>query len=155
TATDPREAHADIEYRGVLVAGRELEHAVVNVLRCVDAPGALVFCNTRESVAHLHANLLERGFSAVTLSGELTQAERGRALQALRDGRARVLVATDVAARGLDLPDLGLVLHAELPIDSQVLLHRSGRTGRAGKKGLAVALVPLHKRRLAERLFRG
>ena len=82
----------------------EREHAVVNLLRFFEAPRAMVFCATREAVRHLHANLLERGFAAVALSGELTQNERNHALQALRDGRARVCVATDVAARGLDLP---------------------------------------------------
>ena len=66
----------------------------------------MVFCATRENVRHLHASLLERGFAAVALSGELSQNERNHALQALRDGRARVCVATDVAARGLDLPTL-------------------------------------------------
>jgi ATP-dependent RNA helicase DeaD len=78
---------------------------------------------------------VERGFAAVALSGELTQAERNRALQALRDGRARVCVATDVAARGIDLPDLGLVLHAEIPRDRETLTHRSGRTGPGGQEG--------------------
>jgi ATP-dependent RNA helicase DeaD len=76
-----------------------------------------------------------------------------RALQALRDGRSRVCVATDVAARGIDLPELDLVIHAELPRDSETLLHRSGRTGRAGRKGTSVLLVPHPRRRLAERLI--
>ncbi len=147
------EAHADIEYRAVMTAPRELEHAVVNILRFIDAPGALVFCHTRDAVNHLHHNLAERGFQAVCLSGELGQAERNRALQALRDGRARVCVATDVAARGIDLPDLGLVIHAEMPRDGATLLHRSGRTGRAGKKGIAAVIVPYTRRRYAERLF--
>jgi ATP-dependent RNA helicase DeaD len=151
-ANDPRERHADIAYEALLVAGREIEHAVVNLLRVKDAPNAIVFCATREAVNRLSASLHERGFSAVALSGELTQAERTRALQALRDGRARVLVATDVAARGLDLPDLQLVVHAELPRDPETLLHRSGRTGRAGKKGTAVLVVPASKRRAFERL---
>jgi ATP-dependent RNA helicase DeaD len=74
-------------------------------------------------------------------------------LQALRDGRARVCVATDVAARGIDLPGLDLVIHAELPSDRDTLLHRSGRTGRAGRKGLCVVLVPYPRRRKAEMLF--
>ena len=130
------EPHADIEYRAYRIAPRDTEHAVVNSLRYVDAQGALVFCSTREAVRHLHANLRERGFSAVALSGELKQHERTTALQALRDGRARVCVATDVAARGLDMPELGLVIHADLPQNKQALLHRSGRTGRAGRKGL-------------------
>jgi ATP-dependent RNA helicase DeaD len=89
----------------------------------------------------------------VALSGELSQNERNHALQALRDGRARVCVATDVAARGIDLPGLSLVIHAELPNDAQVLQHRSGRTGRAGKKGVSVLLVPPSRRRRAEEML--
>src|ERR1700761_4335298 len=147
------EAHGDIEYRAVRVAPNEVEHAVVNLLRYFESPGALVFCNTREKVRHLHSALRERGFAAVALSGEMTQKERSDALQALRDGHARACVATDVAARGLDLPDLGLVIHAELPVNKAGLLHRSGRTGRAGKKGTSVLIVPYNKRRFAERLL--
>ncbi|WP_043540198.1 DEAD/DEAH box helicase [Salinarimonas rosea] len=145
--------HADIAYRAVRVAPREIEHAVVNVLRQVEARAAMVFCATREQVRHLHASLLERGFSAVALSGELSQAERTTALQSLRDGRARVCVATDVAARGIDLPHLDLVVHADLPNDREALLHRSGRTGRAGRKGVCALIVPVNRRRKAEGLI--
>jgi ATP-dependent RNA helicase DeaD len=147
------EPHRDIEYRAVRVAPNEVEHAVVNLLRFFEAPGALVFANTRESVRSLHGKLRERGFAVVGLSGELSQRERADALQALRDGHARVCVATDVAARGLDLPDLGLVIHAELPINKATLLHRSGRTGRAGKKGVSALVVPYTRRRKAEQLL--
>ncbi|MDB5494439.1 MAG: superfamily and helicase, partial [Phenylobacterium sp.] len=147
------EAHGDIEYRAVRVAPGEVENAVVNVLRYFESPGALVFCATRERVRHLYGALRERGFAAVALSGELSQKERSDALQALRDGHARACVATDVAARGLDLPDLGLVIHADLPVNKAGLLHRSGRTGRAGRKGTSVLLVPYNKRRIAERLL--
>jgi ATP-dependent RNA helicase DeaD len=145
--------HADIEYRVVRTPPREIEHAVVNVLRYFEAPTALVFCATREGVRHLHASLQERGFTSVALSGELTQNERTRALQAMRDGQARVCVATDVAARGLDLPDLGLVIHADMPNSKQTLLHRSGRTGRAGRKGTCVVIVPANRARAAETLI--
>jgi ATP-dependent RNA helicase DeaD len=143
-------SHADIEYKAIRVAPNEVELAVVNVLRYFEAPGALVFANTRERVKHLTASLRERGFSVVGLSGELTQSQRSEALQALRDGHARVCVATDVAARGLDLPDLGLVIHAEIPVNKAGLLHRSGRTGRAGKKGVSVLLVSYTRRRKVE-----
>ena len=146
--------HADIEYRAIRVAAHDVEHAVVNVLRYFESPSAIVFCNTRNAVNHLQASLLERGFSVVALSGELTQGERTHALQALRDGRARVCVATDVAARGIDLPNLGLVIHAELPNDPEVLQHRSGRTGRAGRKGVSVLLVPPSRRRRADMMLR-
>jgi ATP-dependent RNA helicase DeaD len=145
--------HADIEYRAVRTPPREIEHAVVNVLRFYESPTALVFCGTRDGVRHLHASLQERGFTSVALSGELTQNERTRALQAMRDGQARVCVATDVAARGLDLPDLGLVIHADLPTNKQTLLHRSGRTGRAGRKGICVLIVPANRARAAETLI--
>ena len=152
-ATPPKQAHQDIEVRAHLIAQREREHAVVNTLLMADAPSAIVFCGTRDSVNHMHANLVERGFSAVALSGELTQSERTRALKALRDGRARVLVATDVAARGLDLPDVGIVIQADLPVNAEVFQHRSGRTGRAGRKGVSVLLVPGSSQRTATRLL--
>ena len=154
TASSGEVAHADIDYRAVAVAPSDTEHAVVNLLRYYEAGAALVFCTTREAVRRLHANLVERGFSVVALSGELTQSERTHALQALRDRRASVCVATDVAARGIDIPDLDLVIHAELPNDAEVLQHRSGRTGRAGRKGVSILLVPYPKRRRAEALLR-
>ena len=115
----------------------------------------LVFCSTRDSVRHLQASLLERGFASVSLSGEMGQRERTDALQALRDGRARVCVATDVAARGIDLPGLSLVVHVEVPRDAEVLQHRSGRTGRAGSKGTAVIIVPYPRRRRVDGMLRG
>jgi ATP-dependent RNA helicase DeaD len=146
--------HADIEYRAIRIASDDVEHAVVNVLRFFESPSAIVFCNTRDAVRHLQAALLERGFSAVALSGEMTQNERTQALQALRDGRSRVCVATDVAARGIDLPNLDLVIHADLPKNPEVMQHRSGRTGRAGRKGVSILLVPLARRRRAELLLK-
>ena len=145
--------HGDIEYRAIRTAPGETENAVVNLLRFVEARATLVFCATRDAVRHLNARLLERGFAAVALSGELSQSERTHALQSLRDGRARVCIATDVAARGLDLPDLDLVIHADLPTNREMLLHRSGRTGRAGRKGLCLLIVPFTKRRRAEQLL--
>ncbi len=154
-ANNKGEAHGDIEYRAVRCAPNDIEHAVVNVLRFSEARAAMVFCATRDAVRHLHANLVERGFAAVALSGELSQTERSHALQAVRDGRARVCVATDVAARGIDVPDLALVIHAELPNNRDTLLHRSGRTGRAGRKGTCVLIVPHTRRRRAEQLLAG
>jgi ATP-dependent RNA helicase DeaD len=114
-----------------------------------------LFCATRDNVRRLHSSLTERGFNAVALSGEHSQSDRNQALQALRDGRARVLVATDVAARGIDLPNLSLVVHVELPRDAETLQHRSGRTGRAGKKGIAVLVVPYPRRKRVESVLRG
>jgi ATP-dependent RNA helicase DeaD len=147
--------HGDISYQAVTVAPADIENAVVNLLRFHNAESAMLFCATRDNVRHLHASLIERGFSAVALSGEHSQSERNHALQALRDRRAKVCVATDVAARGIDLPTLSLVIHVELPRDAEALQHRSGRTGRAGKKGTAVLLVPYPRRRRVEMMLRG
>lgn len=151
---DGNAPHADITYRAVLVDPADITGAVVNVLRLEEARTAIVFCHTREAVRQLHAALAERGFSSVSISGDLGQNERSRAIESLRYGQARVCVATDVAARGIDIPELGLVIHASLPSCPETLLHRSGRTGRAGRKGVCVLLVPPTRRRAAERLFR-
>jgi ATP-dependent RNA helicase DeaD len=145
--------HVDIEYRAMTVAQNERENAIVNVLRFYEPPNALIFCATRAMVNHITARFNNRGFSVVALSGELSQNERTHALQAMRDGRARVCIATDVAARGIDLPNLELVIHADLPTNAETLMHRSGRTGRAGRKGVSVLIVPPSKRRSAERLL--
>ena len=146
--------HGDIEYQAVAVSPADIEHAAINLLRLHEAETAMLFCATRDNVRHLHASLTERGFAAVALSGEHSQNERNAALQALRDGRARVCVATDVAARGIDLPTLSLVIHVELPRDAETLQHRSGRTGRAGRKGTAVLIVPYPRRRRVDMMLR-
>ncbi|MBE7184111.1 MAG: DEAD/DEAH box helicase [Methylobacterium mesophilicum] len=148
-----REQHADIEYRLMLVRRDEREPAVINTLLGSDSQSAIVFCHTREAVRHLTARLANRGFAVVSLSGEMAQGERSNALQSMRDGRAHVCVATDVAARGIDLPNLDLVIHADVPSNPATLLHRSGRTGRAGRKGVCVLVVPENRRRAADRVL--
>src|SRR5688500_16635407 len=150
-----REGHTDIAYQAGAVSPTDIEHALVNLLRFHEAETAILFCATREAVRRLHASLVERGFLAVALSGEHSQSERNHALQALRDGRARLCVATDVAARGIDLPSVSLVVHVELPRDAEALQHRSGRTGRAGRKGTAVLIVPFRQRKRVEAMLRG
>jgi ATP-dependent RNA helicase DeaD len=148
-----RTQHADIDYQALVVDAREAEGAIFNVLRFHDAANAIVFCATRAAVTRLASRFGNRGLSVVALSGELSQTERTRALQAMRDHRAQVCVATDVAARGIDLPDLDLVIHADPPKNTEGLLHRSGRTGRAGRKGASVLIVPFQARRRTERLL--
>ena len=149
---DRSRPHEDIEYRAIRSVPGEDFGALVNVLRGADSR-ALVFCATREGVKTLLQRLLGKGFSAVALSGELSQAERNASLAALRDSRAEVCVATDVAARGLDLPELDLVVHYDLPNGPEALLHRSGRTGRAGRKGVCALIVQPRARRRAEQLL--
>jgi ATP-dependent RNA helicase DeaD len=146
--------HADIAYQAIRVAQTDAENAIFNLLRFHDSENAIVFANTRAQVAHLTARLSNRGLSVVSLSGELSQNERTHALQAMRDGRAQVCVATDVAARGIDLPNLDLVIHADLPKNTESLTHRSGRTGRAGRKGISALIVPPRDTKRAERLLR-
>ena len=147
--------HGDIAYQAVAVSPADIEGAVINLLRLHEAETAMLFCATRDNVRHLHASLTDRGFAAVALSGEHSQNERNAALQALRDRRARVCVATDVAARGIDLPSLSLVIHVELPRDAETLQHRSGRTGRAGNKGVAILIVPFPRRRRVDAMLKG
>ncbi|MGB7405096.1 MAG: DEAD/DEAH box helicase, partial [Pacificimonas sp.] len=151
---EERAQHADIEYRALVTAPRERENAIINLLRYHEPTNALVFCNTRAAVNHMVARFHNRGFAVVALSGELSQNERNHALQALRDGRAQVCIATDVAARGIDLPGLELVIHADLPSNAETLLHRSGRTGRAGRKGISAVVVEQRGRWRAEQLLR-
>jgi len=153
STTGEKSQHVDIEYRALHVASTDRDKAIVNLLRYYEPKNALVFCATRATVNHMMARFNNRGFSVVALSGELSQNERTHALQAMRDGRAQVCIATDVAARGIDLPDLELVIHAELPKTAETLLHRSGRTGRAGRKGVSALIVPGNMRRKAERLL--
>ncbi|WP_045999005.1 DEAD/DEAH box helicase [Paracoccus sp. 228] len=145
--------HGDIAYRAYTVTARDREPAIFNLLRIHEAQTAIVFCKTRANVNHLLARMSNRGFKCVALSGELSQQERTHALQALRDGRARVCIATDVAARGIDLPGLELVIHADLPTNPDTMLHRSGRTGRAGSKGVSALIVPSADYRRAQRLL--
>ena len=154
TTLAEKSQHTDIEYQAIKVGKHDGENAIINVLRYHEAPSAIVFANTRATVGRLTTRLSNRGFSVVCLSGELSQSERSHALQAMRDGRARICVATDVAARGIDLPKLDLVIHAELPSNHETLLHRSGRTGRAGRKGTSVLIVPPNNLRKAERILK-
>ncbi len=117
------------------------EAALLAVLAETRPASAIVFGNLKESVKRVAAALTAAGFSAGELHGDLEQSDRDRVMARLRNGSVRVLVATDVAARGIDVAGLDLVVNYELPPRSDAYVHRAGRTGRAGKVGLAVALV--------------
>ena len=130
--------HKDISYESYFINKKDTENAIFNLLRFYDDKNILIFCSTRSSVTHIHSRLLNRGFGVVCLSGALNQSERFKALQAMKNGRSRICVATDVAARGIDLVNLDIVVHADLPRNGESLLHRSGRTGRAGNKGKSI-----------------
>jgi len=104
-------------------------------------------------VDDLADHLAARGYSCDKLHGGISQATRERVMAKFRKRGVEFLVATDVAARGIDLPHVGIVIHADLPHDVETLQHRSGRTGRAGKKGVSALLTPFNRRRSAERLL--
>ncbi len=152
--TNENSQHSDIDYRVISVAKHDTENAIINLLRYHEAKSSLVFCNTRAMVNKLSTRFSNRGFSVVALSGELSQNERTQALQSMRDGRAKVCIATDVAARGIDLPSLELVIHADLPSNYETLLHRSGRTGRAGRKGVSALIISKRTQQKAQRLLK-
>jgi ATP-dependent RNA helicase DeaD len=148
-------AHDDIEHEGHVVLLRDRYAALVNLLLQADGERTLVFVERRSDALEVAERLEADGFAALPLSGELAQSQRERTLSAFRAGRAAVLVATDVAARGLDVPDVMTVIHTTPPPDAEVYTHRSGRTGRAGKRGRSVLLSPpSRKRRVAALLSR-
>ena len=111
------------------------------LLRDVDLKQALVFTATKRSAEDLSVSLVRQGFSAGALHGDMRQRERNQTLQHLRDGRMRVLVATDVAARGIDVPGISHVINFDAPRQAEDYVHRIGRTGRAGRSGTAISLV--------------
>jgi ATP-dependent RNA helicase DeaD len=151
----PHEAHEDIAYVAHLVHPAERYGALINVLLMAPGERTLVFVRTRVDATMVATRLANDGFRAAALSGELAQAERTRTLEAFRAGTVTVLVCTDVASRGIDIPDVHRVIHGDLPDAPEPLTHRSGRTGRAGNKGTSVLLVPAQRKSFAEMLLRG
>ena len=149
-------ANEDIEYVAHLVLPHERHAALVNLLLLDLARSGgswLVFVRRRADAAELAELLAEDGFTAMPFSGELSQVQRDRALTAFRQGLVKVLVATDVAARGIDVQGISTVVHYDLPTDRETFTHRSGRTGRAGQKGHARLLVPPSAERRIRRIL--
>jgi superfamily II DNA/RNA helicase len=111
-------------------------------IRAADSfKNAIIFCNRKREVALLHRSLVRHGFNAVALHGDLDQSARTAALDAFRNGEAKLLIASDVAARGLDIPDVSHVFNFDVPHHADDYVHRIGRTGRAGKTGTAITIV--------------
>jgi ATP-dependent RNA helicase DeaD len=150
----PEDAHEDITHLAYMVLPSERYPALVNVLLLNPEERTLIFVRTRSDVNEVTARLIDDGFRAGGLSGEMAQAERTRTLEAFRRGTLTTLVCTDVASRGIDVPEVSRVIHAELPDSPETLTHRSGRTGRAGRKGHSIMLVPSTAHRFAESLVR-
>jgi ATP-dependent RNA helicase DeaD len=148
-------ANADIEHVANLVSDGGVYAALVNHLLLAAGQRVLVFVERRCDAAALAEDLAQDGFPAQPFSGELSQAQRTRSLEAFRRGTIDILVSTDVAARGIDVPDISLVVHVAPPSDPDCYTHRSGRTGRAGSKGRSLLLVKTRARRSLERLLAG
>ncbi|HUH04908.1 MAG TPA: DEAD/DEAH box helicase [Kofleriaceae bacterium] len=148
------EANQDINHVGHLVRASDRVPALINVLLATPGQRTLVFVRTRAATAELATQLAGNGFSATPLSGEMGQRERTAALEAFRSGAVRIVVATDVAARGLDIQDVTQIIHFDQAENPEVYTHRSGRTGRAGNKGTSVAFAPPGSRRRVEGLLR-
>ncbi len=141
----------ETEQRYYLVNESEKLNAIMNLLEVENMTSVLIFARTRAETARLASELSQRGFPAEAIHGDLDQNARERTLSRFRQNQVKVLVATDVAARGLDIDDISHVINYQLPDDPEVYVHRIGRTGRAGKTGIAISLfTPREKRRLRD-----
>jgi superfamily II DNA/RNA helicase len=132
----------------------QLDKADVAAAIVRGADRALIFVRTKRGADHLTDKLRDAGVRSSAIHGDLRQGMRERALKDFTDGKVRVLVATDVAARGLDIEGVDVVMHYDPPLDHKAYLHRSGRTARAGESGLVVTLVLWDEELLVERLQR-
>jgi ATP-dependent RNA helicase DeaD len=137
-----KEVHVtEIEHVFYEVPAMGKERHLMRILEMENPSSAIIFCNTKANVNFVTAVLKNFGFNAGELSSDLSQSKRERILNQIRSGEVRFLVATDVAARGIDIPDLSHVILYEPPEDKESYIHRAGRTGRAGSSGIAISLV--------------
>ncbi|WP_402465329.1 DEAD/DEAH box helicase [Isoptericola aurantiacus] len=135
-----------VEQTYAVVPFRHKVGSLVRVLATSDADATIVFTRTRAAAEEVGVALVERGVSAATISGDVAQKEREKIVERLRNGSLDVLVATDVAARGLDVDRIGLVVNFDIPREAEAYVHRIGRTGRAGRTGKALSFVTPHER---------
>ncbi len=131
-----------IEQRYYLINEKDKQAALTRLFEVEDVFRVIIFVKTRAGTGELANELVARGFPAEALNGELTQDARNRVMNRFQNGQIKVLVATDVAARGLDIDDISHVFNYDLPLDPEVYVHRIGRTGRLGKTGIAISLLP-------------
>ena len=131
----------EVEHTYVNVPGMDKDRSLVRIIETENPPSALIFCNTKVRVEYVTAVLKRFGYDADELTSDLSQAVREQVLARVRQGTLRFLVATDVAARGIDLPELSHGIQYEPPEDPEAYVHRAGRTGRAGGSGTAITLV--------------
>jgi len=132
---------SDTEHVFYMVPGMDKDRSLVRIIEVENPASAIIFCNTKVKVAYVAVVLQRFGYDADALTSDLSQPERERVLERVRKGTLRLLIATDVAARGLDIPDLSHVIMYEPPDELEAYIHRAGRTGRAGAAGTAISLV--------------
>lgn len=132
---------AEIEHVYYVVPGMRKERSLVRIIEIENPASAIIFCNTKDTVHYLSVVLKRFGYDADELSSDLAQSMREKVMARVRRGALRFLVATDVAARGIDIPDLSHVIQYEPPEDPEAYIHRAGRTGRMGSGGVAISLV--------------
>jgi ATP-dependent RNA helicase DeaD len=132
---------AEIEHIYYVVPGMRKERSLVRIIEIENPSSAIIFCNTKDTVHYLSVVLKRFGYDADELSSDLAQSMREKVMARVRRGALRFLVATDVAARGIDIPDLSHVIQYEPPEDPEAYIHRAGRTGRMGSSGVAISLV--------------
>ncbi len=150
----PQGANNDIEQHYFIIEEYERTNAVVRLIESEEVTKAIIFCRTREETDSLNILLGGRGYNVNCLHGDMEQAARGRVMAAFRRGDFDILVATDVAARGIDVDNVSHVFNYHLPFDSRAYVHRIGRTGRAGKTGKAITLVTPRELRQLEGIRR-
>ena len=144
----------DVEQRGYVVRQRDKLGALLRLLETEDVTSALCFVRTRAATTGLAADLQAAGYAAEPISGELSQQQRTDVLQRFKNQQVKILVATDVAARGLDIDHVSHVFNVDLPVDIEAYVHRVGRTGRAGRSGVALSLVDPRDTGLIQRIQR-
>jgi ATP-dependent RNA helicase DeaD len=141
TVGEQNKGNVNIEHRFVLVSEREKYSALKRILDFTPEIFGLIFCRTRIDTQRIAEMLIKDGYNADSLHGDLTQQQRDRVMVKFRNRALQILVATDVAARGIDVEDITHVIHMNMPDEMEFYTHRSGRTARAGKKGISIALI--------------
>ncbi|MBP8126712.1 MAG: ATP-dependent RNA helicase SrmB [Aeromonadaceae bacterium] len=155
TAESPRSERRKIQQLMYLADSPEHKFALLcHLLRSEEVKRSILFVKTRERLAELSAQLQASGINCAWIRGEMEQEKRVEAIRRFRNEEVNVLVATDVAARGIDLPDVSHVINVDLPRTADVYVHRIGRTGRAGKRGVAISLVEAHDMPMLGRIER-
>jgi ATP-dependent RNA helicase DeaD len=145
---------AETEHLFCVVPGMDKDRALVRLLETENPASALIFCNTKSEVHYVCVVLQRFGYDVDELSSDLSQNKREQVMDRIRKGTLRFLVATDVAARGIDIPELSHVIQYEPPEDFEAYIHRAGRTGRAGATGIAISLVTTVEQTQLERIAR-